>query len=104
MTQDTHIQDEELFNTLEESSPVWYATFSQKSKVMFRGWILNSLKQARQDERKKVVDELSFISIERAHTYASENADMYRAYDNGQAMMLQKVKNFLTKDTNNDTV
>lgn len=43
---------------------------------------------------KSIDDEIECwknLPIERAHTYSSENADVYRAYDNGQEAMKEKI-------------
>ena len=39
----------------------------------------------------KVLELIEKIPTEKAHTYASENADIYRAYDAGQEKFKQKV-------------
>lgn len=44
---------------------------------------------------RSVIEEafkMTEVKAERAHTYASENADIYRAYDNGQNTALAEVK------------
>lgn len=47
--------------------------------------------QAIQQERERLVVEIKKVEIERAHTYASENADVYRAYDSGQEAMKNRI-------------
>ena len=38
--------------------------------------------------------------IDKAHTYGSENADVYRAYDAGQEQMKQKVLTLIDEEIN----
>ena len=44
-----------------------------------------------------IVRECEGVEIERAHTYASENADVYRAHDAGQEQMKHRLLSLIRK-------
>jgi len=59
------------------------------------------IKDIRQQTIKEVIEMVEKTPIEKAHTYASENADEYRIYDAGQEAykqtILQDLKSKLKK-------
>ena len=46
--------------------------------------------------RNTILEEVKKIEIDKAHTYASENAEIYRAFDDGQESFKQKILRVLT--------
>lgn len=55
-------------------------SFFQKSRI-----------QAKKEERKEILEKIKKTPIDMAHTYASENADIYRSFDNGQESFKEKI-------------
>lgn len=62
-----------------------------------KSFLTKSLSQAISYGEAKMREEVEkgLPNIEKAHTYASENADIYRAYDRGQESYQSKVKSLL---------
>lgn len=58
-----------------------------------------ALSTARQEERKEIVEKIEKVQVKRAHTYSSENAEVYRAYDNGQEDMKSHILSSLQNKT-----
>jgi len=50
----------------------------------------------------KTIDEViqNIPEIEKAHTYASENADIYRAYDKGQKDYKIRIEKYIKQELN----
>ena len=51
------------------------------------------IEQELKKEREEIVGMIENQPIEKAHTYGSENAEMYRAYDNGQEQFKKDIIN-----------
>lgn len=45
--------------------------------------------------RSELKERIEGVKIDRAHTYSSENADVYRAYDSGQENMKKRILKIL---------
>lgn len=55
--------------------------------------IKHFIEQELKKEREEIVGMIENQPIEKAHTYGSENAEMYRAYDNGQEQFKKDIIN-----------
>lgn len=60
--------------------------------------IKNLLQQERQRERLEIYAKIAKTPIDKAHTYSSENADTYIAYDEGQIHMHEKIMELLSSN------
>lgn len=64
--------------------------------------VVNYFRQAlsKQDHisRESIKEAIKNCPIDKAHTYSSENADIYRAYDNGQENYKEKILQTLNKE------
>jgi hypothetical protein len=47
------------------------------------------------EQKAEIIERVENAPIHKAHTYASENADIYRAYDAGQERMKKDVLNII---------
>ncbi len=54
------------------------------------------IEQTYKQAEKDIVGKIEKVLIERAHTYGSENAHVYRAYDRGQEDMKRRIIKTLT--------
>ena len=52
---------------------------------------LKSFIQANFIPKSEIKEAIESVEIDKAHTYASENAEIYRAYENGQEAMKEKI-------------
>ena len=52
--------------------------------------------RAREERDGEIREAVLAIEIEKAHTYSSENADIYRAHDAGQKQMKSRILSLLT--------
>ena len=57
------------------------------------GELSDFIEQELKKEREEIVGMIENQPIEKAHTYGSENAEMYRAYDNGQEQFKKDIIN-----------
>jgi len=62
-----------------------------ENKDPITDWWIGKVTQAIAEERERVRGEIENTPIDKAHTYSSENADEYRAFDNGQESYKQKL-------------
>lgn len=68
-------------------------TFSGEQKKELETLISSLL----EEKEKEVLKEVLNIEVEKAHTYGSENSDVYRAYDAGQELVINKIKSLIIK-------
>lgn len=75
-----------------------YAELSEEEKQSDRDqvgryWHLvdSLISQAKREEAERMTTVVENMLVEKAHTYGSENADVYRAYDRGQEYMKKKI-------------
>ena len=63
------------------------------------GELSDFIEQELKKEREEIVGMIENQPIEKAHTYGSENAEMYRAYDNGQEQFKKDIINTIKNRT-----
>lgn len=78
--------------------PLPVGAITPKANIAIKSFISRTLEQALEKYKEEVRGIVEGIGIKRAHTYSSENADIYRAYDVGQEFMKDEVLTALSKE------
>ena len=82
---------EEIWDTLSN-------IVNEKGDAEGKKYLESTLQQERQRERLEIYAKIAKTPIDKAHTYSSENADTYIAYDEGQIHMHEKIMELLSSN------